>query len=102
MSNIKKTIAPKKQTIMEEAQGLIYGDRAKAYGTATENFTNIADMLTVILRKKLKEGVKIEPSDIPLCMIATKMCRELNSPKRDNYVDIVGYAGTAEKLQNGE
>lgn len=35
-------------------------------------------------------------------MIALKMAREMNKSKRDNLVDIAGYAGVLEKLSKGE
>ena len=83
-------------TILQEAQNVIYGDRQADYGSATSNFTLIADFWTIIL------GHKVTPKDVGLCMIALKMAREMNKSKRDNLVDIAGYAGVLEKLSKGE
>jgi hypothetical protein len=33
--------------------------------------------------------------DIPLCMVAIKLARQSHHHKRDNLVDIAGYARTA-------
>ena len=36
----------------------------------------------------------MEPEQVPLCMIAVKISRECHEPKRDNMIDIAGYAET--------
>lgn len=74
----------------------IYGDRQADYGSVTENFSNIARGWEIILK------VKITPEQVGLCMIWLKMAREMNVSKRDNIVDIAGYAGCMEKLSKGE
>ncbi len=38
---------------------------------------------------------KITATDVPLCMIAVKLARQVHRHKRDNLVDIAGYARTA-------
>lgn len=99
----KKTNLPtvaKKQTILEEAQGAVYGDRQADYGTVTDNFQLIADYWNVTLKKKLTAPVT--PAEIGLCMVGVKLARQQFKAKRDNLVDIAGYAATLEKLQNGE
>jgi hypothetical protein len=84
--------------ILEEANQVTGGDRNKAYGHPRDNFKLTADLLTVVLKDVLKEGAIITPELFALCMIQVKIAREMNKPKRDNLVDIAGYARTMEML----
>ncbi len=77
--------------ILEEANKLVDGDRNKDYGSPLEDFRRTAKMWSAII------GIEIDPRKIPLCMIALKISRECNKPKKDNLVDIAGYARTLEK-----
>lgn len=81
------------ETILQEADRLINGERAADYGDVTENFERIAKGGSVIF------GVDITARQVAHFMIWLKMCRDLNKPKRDNIVDIAGYAGCIEKLK---
>ena len=80
------------KSILDEAQNLVYGFREKAYGSPLEDFTKVAALWSIVL------GVKVKPKDIPLCMIMLKVSREMHLHGNDNLVDIVGYAGTLEKV----
>lgn len=79
-------------SILEEAEALINGDRAEAYGDARRNWEEIAAMWSVILRQH------VTPRQAVLCMVALKVAREAHHSKRDNAVDIAGYAGLLERL----
>lgn len=81
------------ETILQEADRLINGERAADYGDVTENFERITKGGSVIF------GVDITTRQVAHFMIWLKMCRDLNKPKRDNIVDIAGYAGCIEKLK---
>lgn len=84
----------KKQTILQEAQTIVYGDRQKDYGPVKENFSRIARQWSVTL------GMDVTEEQVALCMIQVKIARHIHSPKRDNIVDIAGYAATIEKMEN--
>jgi hypothetical protein len=45
-------------------------------------------------------GLPVTPEQVALCMIAVKMSREVNAHKRDNLVDIAGYARTLETVKD--
>lgn len=90
----------KQPTILEEAQAAVYGDRANDYGTVTDNFQRIADYWNVTLKSNLK--TPITPEQVGLCMCGVKMARQAFKAKRDNLVDLAGYAATLEKLGKGE
>ena len=86
----------KQPTILEEAQEAVYSSRAADYGTVTENFNTIAELWSTILKSP------VTPMQVGLCMAAVKIARQMYKPKRDNLVDLAGYAATLEKLENGE
>ena len=89
--------------ILDEAKSLIEGDRNHTYGSPTQNFQNTADLWNVLLSHKLKDGQKIEPYEIATLMIALKLARTIAQPKRDNFVDIAGYAACGyETIAEGE
>lgn len=81
-----------KENILRQAEKLVYGDREKSYGNPFDDFKRTAQMWTGII------GHPIRPQHVALCMIAVKISRECNKPKRDNWVDIAGYAATIEKM----
>lgn len=81
-------------TILEEAGKLVDGEREKTYGHPMQNFYDISKMWSAILR------TEVSPEQTALCMIAVKIARQMNNRKRDNLVDIAGYARTIEKLQD--
>lgn len=93
---------PAESTIAAEAHAAVYGQRGEAYGHPRDNFTDTARLWTALLAHKLQPGEQISPEDIARCMIGIKLARDLNSPKRDNRVDIIGYAITLDRLETGD
>lgn len=81
--------------VLIEAATLITGDRNKTYGSPTQNFQNTADIWTVLLSHKLKDGERFTATEVGTFMVALKLARTIAQPKRDNFVDIAGYAGCA-------
>lgn len=74
------------ETTLQEAQRLVHGDRGEAYGHPLDDMSRTAKMWAAIL------GVPVSAEQVALCMIAVKISRQCNKPKRDNVVDIAGYA----------
>lgn len=94
---------PSNETILEEAQRLVYGDRNKDYGSPLSDYTKVAKLWSIVL------GTEITPLQAALCMCCIKISREVNKHKRDNLVDLAGYAAVAnwiiedqEVLKNGQ
>lgn len=86
------------QTICQIADQLTRKDRIEAYGHPKTNFDDIARMWSVVLRPILQPGQSVTPTQVGLCNVATKICRHIANPKRDNLVDMAGYANTIDKL----
>jgi len=85
--------AAPREDALAEASRLITGDRNQTYGTPTQNFTDTANVWNTILRRKLKDGERIEPGEVAAMMVGLKLVRMVAQPRRDNWVDIAGYAG---------
>lgn len=81
------------ESVLQEAQRLIHGERATTYGHPRENFKRIADLWTAYL------GREIKPLDVGLMMVLMKVARlEQGTYHRDSVTDIAGYAGTLERI----
>jgi Domain of unknown function (DUF6378) len=78
--------------ILEEANQITSGERRKSYGDPGLENQKVAIGWGVIFM----DGVTAEK--IPLAMTWLKIVRELYSHKRDNLVDIAGYARTREMM----
>lgn len=83
-------------TILQEAELLSEQVRQGDYGHPSEDFARISKMWEAIL------GVSVPVWKVPLCMIAVKISRQVNKRKRDNLVDIAGYANTANMVEVGK
>jgi Domain of unknown function (DUF6378)/Domain of unknown function (DUF4406) len=75
------------ETICQEADRLVSHDRQDTYGHPFDNFSHTGKLWAPILGLE-----KVTPQQVALCMIQVKVSRECFKPKRDNLVDINGYA----------
>lgn len=80
-------------TVLQEADALVNGDRQRDYGTPFENFSDIAELWSVVLKKKRggRTFLTVTAEEVALMMDLLKVSRECNTPKRDNRVDGPGY-----------
>ena len=86
-ANIKDMFpCPNQPTILEEAASIVAGSRNDEYGSPERNHDRIAKMWSAYL------GVPVAPRDVCTMMILVKASRDRFKPKRDNAVDIAGYA----------
>jgi hypothetical protein len=90
------------ESILDEAKRITEGVRRAEYGAPADDFGRAAYMWTGILARKLREGESVTAMDIPLCMVAIKLARQSHHHKRDNLVDIAGYARTAAMVAGEE
>ena len=82
----------KREEILQEAETLINGDRAKDYGDAYVNHKRIADMWSVVF------GKEVTVRQVILCMIAMKVARLVHDSKEDSWVEVCGYAALGGEL----
>ena len=80
------------ESILEEAQRLVHGDRQSAYGHPLDDFTRTAAIWSAILE------VPVTAEQVGLCMIGVKISRQCNAPRRDNMTDAAGYAATVQMV----
>jgi hypothetical protein len=80
------------EDILDKAARITRGDRQASYGPPDQDFRRTAGMWSALFGCKLKDGVTFEPRDVALAMILLKTSRETHQRKRDNWVDIAGYA----------
>jgi hypothetical protein len=89
-------VHPRKEVLLEAAE-LITGDRNNTYGPPTQDFKRSADAMSALGFGKLDASTgkfkPLAPSDIATLVIVIKLSRLQHSPKKDNYVDLAGYAG---------
>jgi hypothetical protein len=74
------------EDILEEALRITKGDRNASYGPPDQDFQRTAQMWSAI------KGVPFEAREVAMFMVALKLSRETHQRKRDNWVDIAGYA----------
>ena len=67
-------------------------ERSRDYGHPHTNHQKIAIFWNEIIAENLRTNTPISPRQVALMMIALKLAREVQTPKRDNIVDIAGYA----------
>lgn len=76
-----------------EAATHVYGDRQASYGHPATDFERTGRIWGAIL------GIPdVPPHLVALCMAGLKVSREVNKPKRDNIVDLIGYAICAKRV----
>jgi hypothetical protein len=78
------------QDVLMIAYRLTSGDRQATYGPPDQDFARTAGMWNSLFGDKLIG--KFEPKDVALAMILLKASRQIHQKKRDNWVDIAGYA----------
>jgi hypothetical protein len=81
------------EDILSEAGRLVGGDRNDSYGDGVVEWNKIADIFSTMT------GKKITASEAVLLIMVMKLVREAHKPKRDNLVDLCGYALIASRIQ---
>lgn len=84
------------ESILQEAERIINGDRAEQYGDAAESFADIAKRWTIELDDRL--SAPVTALDVARMMTQLKMSRSRRSYHRDSYVDGAGYLGLTDRL----
>lgn len=74
------------ESILEEAQRIVHGERQTDYADPVINFKRISDIASAV------RGKDLDMLDCVTVLVATKLARQQNKHKRDNLVDLAGYA----------
>lgn len=75
-----------RKEILNKAESLVNGPRAKEYGDAHDNHARIAQMWSVLLDKP------VTIQQVYQCMVAVKLARLVVTPDHeDSWIDICGY-----------
>lgn len=82
------------RSILSEAEALVSGDRRDAYGDPLANHQRTADLWAAYL------GVPISPRQVCMLNALQKISRDAHAPKRDNLVDLAGYAENAQLVED--
>jgi hypothetical protein len=82
------------ETICEEAVRLVAGARGSDYGHPLDNHSTTAELFNAYLHRKYGTFVYglLDADDVCWFNILQKCSRDANAPKRDNLVDVAGYA----------
>jgi hypothetical protein len=96
--------------ILQEAMRITGGERAENYGHPRANHERIAQLWNGYVSAKAvdKEGkltqgcAHITAQDVVVMMILLKAARELHTSKRDNWVDMAGYARCGARIAGHE
>ena len=76
-----------RKEILDKAEKMINGPRAKDYGDAHQNHERIAKMWSVLLERD------VTVAQVYQCMIAVKLSRMIETPgHEDSWLDICGYS----------
>lgn len=85
-----------KQSILDEAKAIVEGSRQSDYGDPVESFERIAKTASMITGKDLS------PKECCAVLMAVKLVRESFAHKRDNLVDLCGYAHILNEIRESE
>jgi hypothetical protein len=87
-------------TLLEEADSIVNGERARSYGHPADNHACTAALWTAFLRRKYGvSDLALTAEDVCWLNILQKVSREANCPKKDNVLDVVGYALNLDMVQ---
>jgi len=82
---VQNSKADKSREFLQEAHGIVYGDRHEEYGDAADNFIDIAKMWTDW------KAFHFSKEDVAMMMIMVKIARCHQNWTEDSLKDIVGY-----------
>lgn len=87
------SLDPLAESILQEADRLVDGDRQASYGHPADDFARTAGLWSALF------GWDVKVTDVPAAMRMVKESRLRATPRhRDSLVDIAGYARTQEKV----
>lgn len=95
-------VVAKTKSVLEEAQEIIHGERNESYGSPKEQHETVAAFFNIWIDRKygpFDRERELDAEDVCWFNIFQKISREAWCRKRDNLVDIAGYVGNIEMMQ---
>ena len=86
--------------VLTEAREIVHGDRQESYGHPLDNHGCTAGLWSAWLTRRLGVQVALQAEDVASLNILQKLSRQAHEPKRDNLVDVCGYAANVEMIQD--
>ena len=83
------------RSILSEAAAIVDGARQQHYGPPAENHGRTAALWTAYL------GTPVSAADVCALNILQKLSRDRHAAKRDNLVDVAGYAENMDRIRRG-
>lgn len=87
------------ENILEEANRITSKDRQESYDHPLPNHERIASLWNAYLRNRKEPNKDLGPDEVCHMIILVKMARDMFCPKRDNLVDMAGYARCIERIR---
>lgn len=88
------------ESVLQEAQRLVHGDRGQDYGHPIDNHACTAELLSAFLFRKYRVRLPLAAEDVAVFNILQKISREANAHKRDGMVDVAGYAENVQMIHD--
>jgi len=87
------------ETVLEEAQRLVHGQRGSDYGPPSVNHGCTADLFASFVARRYGITLALDATDVCVFNLCQKLSRLAQTPlHRDTVVDICGYAANIEML----
>lgn len=93
---------PKAESILDEAARIVDGARQEDYGDPQTSHGRVAMAWTAYLIDRDFNDRPLSGRDVCNMMVILKTMREAHKPKRDNLVDIAGWARNGEIVSGGK
>ena len=86
------------KSIAQIADSIMHGDREEHYGRPSDNYGHLAELWNAYIHRKTGKRIELSAKDCLMMMLLLKINREAKIPKRDNLIDIIGYAICIDEL----
>ena len=96
-----KTMQKADTNVLLDANDLVAGERQEEYGHPSQNHCCTAAMITAYLTRKGILNKPLTARDVCMINVLQKVSRDAFKEKRDNLVDIAGWARNAEMVEGG-
>ncbi len=92
------------ETVCQEADRIVYGDREKTYDHPARNFERTALLWNSYLMARYGPNIvgELDVYDVARMMSLLKLARQIHKHSHDNLVDQIGYIACEAKIRDYE